>query len=88
MSWKTWALTHENNFSFLATPRMNFICSGRGETEYAEQFPCSAFGHIYSAAEQRGQWRVILEARRWLQAQYMVTHGLARSLNAALEALK
>lgn len=88
MNWQHWALTHENCFCALGTPRMDFICSNRGETEYAAEFPKSAFGYTYTPTEQRWQWRVILEARRWLEALYMVENGLAPALNAALTILE
>jgi len=88
MNWMSWAINYENNFCALGTPRMDFICSEKGEIEYAAKFPKSMFGYVYTPTEQRKQWRVILEARRWLEAHFMVEHGLAPTLNAALATLE
>ena len=80
-----WKKERPNCFAQLGSPRLAFILSNRTEAEYALEFPASASGYVYTEKEQRGQWGVILEARRWFKAMALVDSGRAVSFNSALQ---
>jgi len=85
MNWKTWALNIPNCFSEIGSPRLAFICSDKTREEYAQEFPFSMYGHLFTPEEQIAQWNVILTARRWFEASFMVAVKECKSLNEALK---
>lgn len=81
----TWARTLPNCFAELGSARHEFIIGELGSEEYAAQFPESMFGYIYTPKEQKAQWNVILEARRWISAMWLIETGVTNALNPALK---
>jgi len=84
----TWARTLPNCFAELGSARHEFIIGELGSKEYEAQFPTSAFGYIYTPEEQKAQWNVILEARKWISAMWLIETGVTNAINQALKIIE
>lgn len=87
LDWKTWGLNQENCYAVFKSDRHKFICSDKSENDFREWFTHSETGYKYDEQEIVAHWNVILAARAWFRAMFLVETGVKKSLNAAYEAI-